>query len=548
MPTDVRIDVPFLGGGPAISEQILQGMHMGVQERQSQQRLKMEQDVDTAQIARDNAATNLANLQAQYEQEDRPDRKALLSNQLSKAQNDVAESTMRLKASRKQMQDMGIDPDAQYKPPQIPDFPKYMPGPNTPPELFQKFSSVHPNHQDRLASMYPEFFAKTPQMPTLENAPQQLFQAAAHVPPQTAQVFSMLHPDDQALLAKTRPADFVPAPEPEAPKTAFDRRIDTLRDSLGKMTADETAQFESGVLEAKQQSTQNLATGGGITYQPAVAALQAISRQRQETSRQNPTLSPSQISQFNSGMQARYQVLNPGQNLPQAFTLGTGATKSDFERIDKLMESTERAAGVKSQQDLNRTMRQQSQDLTLTIGEDKNGRLVALPADEARAAGLKNIYKAGAQESEKITNARNLVPLFNSTDPNDIGIIALATKLDKEGKLGPLAGRWNEFLSGKYGSGDPEYAELRTLMGLSTTALMQVHVGSRGGAFMLEHFQDLADAGKMDGPTLLTGLKTEARYIERKAMLPHAGAVRPSGAASAQDEAAAFMQKHSGKP
>ena len=32
--------------------------------------------------------------------------------------------------------------------------------------------------------------------------------------------------------------------------------------------------------------------------------------------------------------------------------------------------------------------------------------------------------------------------------------------------------------------------------------IMQAHVGSRGGSALLEHFEDLANAGKMDAPTL----------------------------------------------
>jgi hypothetical protein len=57
-------------------------------------------------------------------------------------------------------------------------------------------------------------------------------------------------------------------------------------------------------------------------------------------------------------------------------------------------------------------------------------------------------------------------------------------------------------------------------MGLATTALMQVHVGSRGGAFLLEHFDDLASAKKMDAPAFKAALDVENRYVTQKAMLP----------------------------
>ena len=37
-----------------------------------------------------------------------------------------------------------------------------------------------------------------------------------------------------------------------------------------------------------------------------------------------------------------------------------------------------------------------------------------------------------------------------------MSIVQLVDKLDSEGKLGPLACRWNEFMAGKFGAGDPE--------------------------------------------------------------------------------------------
>ena len=75
-------------------------------------------------------------------------------------------------------------------------------------------------------------------------------------------------------------------------------------------------------------------------------------------------------------------------------------------------------------------------------------------------------------------------------------------------------------MAGTLGKGDPEVEELRTKMGLLATGLMQVHVGARGSAQMLEHFEDMANAKKMDGPTLLSGLNAENNYVTRKAMIP----------------------------
>ena len=146
--------------------------------------------------------------------------------------------------------------------------------------------------------------------------------------------------------------------------------------------------------------------------------------------------------------------------------------------------------------------------------------------------------KADADMTNKALAARHWLTLANQQgdangDPSDMGIMQLIDKLDAEGKLGPLAGRWNDFMAGKWGAGDPEYAALRAKMGLSTTLLMQAHVGSRGGSALLEHFEDLANAGKMDGATLKSAMASEGNYVQDKAMDPSATNYRkpsvPSG-------------------
>lgn len=58
------------------------------------------------------------------------------------------------------------------------------------------------------------------------------------------------------------------------------------------------------------------------------------------------------VSQMNAGLTSRFQVLNPNKPLPPQFTLPANATQKDYERIDKLMQSTENATATKAQRDL----------------------------------------------------------------------------------------------------------------------------------------------------------------------------------------------------
>ena len=91
-------------------------------------------------------------------------------------------------------------------------------------------------------------------------------------------------------------------------------------------------------------------------------------------------------------------------------------------------------------------------------------------------------------------------------------------RLGKEGKLGVLAGRWNEFMAGKVGAGDPDYWRLRTnLAGLMASGTMMAHVGARGGQLLLEHFKSLMDTGKAEPELLLAAMDTLESWMRRYA-------------------------------
>ncbi len=265
------------------------------------------------------------------------------------------------------------------------------------------------------------------------------------------------------------------------------------------------------------------------------------------------------VDSLNKALETRYQVLNPGKPLPPQFTLKPGASPEDFGRIDKILEATEKATGTKAQQETADAIRAQTfelsrdkSDMNAVIGTDpKTGNDVLVPMGQAQKMGIQNPMKADADMVNKSQAARHWLQLANGQGdpkggPEDMGIMQLVDKLDAEGKLGPLASRWNDFLAGKYGAGDPDYAALRAKMGLSTTLLMQAHVGSRGGSALLEHFEDLANAGKMDGPTLKSSLGSEIAYVQQKAMDPEARNYRkPSSAASAPPAGATHTIKGS---
>lgn len=159
-------------------------------------------------------------------------------------------------------------------------------------------------------------------------------------------------------------------------------------------------------------------------------------------------------------------------------------------------------------------------DTNMYVGTDATGNQIAGTSDDLKTAGAQGVTKLDSDTGKKVVGARELISpdgLFNAVAQN-------VKTLTANGKIGTAASRWNDFMAGKVGEGDPDFQALRTNMGLLATKLMQVHVGARGSHEMLEHFQNLADYRIADASTLGSALKSEYRYVHGVAMLPKAGA------------------------
>jgi hypothetical protein len=239
---------------------------------------------------------------------------------------------------------------------------------------------------------------------------------------------------------------------------------------------------------------------------------------------------------LNSGLQTRWQVLNPGQSLPDWAKLNSNSTPMDFDRVDKLLEATEKGKATQAQQATVNAIRAQTFQLatakegynwvtgTATQGPSA-GKVVAVPQSDIQKYGIQDAGKMEDVDITKTQSGRQWLTLANKqapagAPPEDKGIGQLIDELDKDGKLGPLAGRWQEFMAGKFGAGDPEYTALRTKLDLSNTLLATVHSG-RLGPFLMENMQQLANAGKMDGATLKSAFKAEQDYVTDRAMDPN---------------------------
>lgn len=101
-------------------------------------------------------------------------------------------------------------------------------------------------------------------------------------------------------------------------------------------------------------------------------------------------------------------------------------------------------------------------------------------------------------------------------------------QLDKEGKLGVFASRYNEFMRGVgmenlSPQDKASYAQLAVDLGLVNTALMKIHTGSRGSTTIMTKFGDLINGGKMDAGTLKNSVHAAENWIHSYAQLVPTG-------------------------
>ncbi len=159
------------------------------------------------------------------------------------------------------------------------------------------------------------------------------------------------------------------------------------------------------------------------------------------------------VQQLNDAMTARYQVLHPGQPLPQQYQIPANATSKDYDRIDKALESEERAISTKAQQETSNEMRRQSAALAREAfqfrkdqAEDKANKPTA---DEQRRADLAKNMNENLDAYEDILKRRP--DLF-----------------------GPFAGRVTG-MKETFGTEDPDIAKLKAIEEQMGMAMVGAH-------------------------------------------------------------------------
>lgn len=141
--------------------------------------------------------------------------------------------------------------------------------------------------------------------------------------------------------------------------------------------------------------------------------------------------------------------------------------------------------------------------------------LISLADENGNAIGWKSPTAPTANIKTQAQQAQDLSKLFKDVKA-EIG------RAQQAGKIGPGAGRINEFLTGKVGAEDPEFARLRMLGALTLSGTLKAHFGARGGGEMIyKDFENRFNTGKMtmgDLNAALDGMSTfMGQYAKRVA-------------------------------
>jgi len=155
-------------------------------------------------------------------------------------------------------------------------------------------------------------------------------------------------------------------------------------------------------------------------------------------------------------------------------------------------------------------------------GKTGGGTSTAKPSSPAASLPGKIGTKASQDEEReaaylKRNNLKNLTSstrtMIEAAPKVENLIDRIGPQIDKiSSELGPASGRWTEFMAGKVGAKNPDYIALRSNVDLLTTLLMRMHVGARGGEYIMKHFKDMLDQGKQDPDNLRAALKEVRTY------------------------------------
>lgn len=286
-------------------------------------------------------------------------------------------------------------------------------------------------------------------------------------------------------------------------------------------------------------------TDAPYTSLEAYEALKKAGGKEREQTPANTPATPEAIADYQARLKgigldpksaATFSEVPPGTTMGELEKRYTDAKalremgQKDRENAIRDQERRDNAAERAKEHEETREDKQEKEGRTLVrVRDEKTGKTYVEALAKAKSDGVSPdaMEEVPAAEKTPIQDARLVVKVLNKKGdkPEQQGVFQLIDGLEKDGKLGVLQSRLNSFLAGGVGTlpgDDPRVMALLDKADLAMTLSMKAHFGVSGGRSpqMLEHFLNLANAKKMDGPALRAGFKAVNNYMEDRAEMP----------------------------
>lgn len=297
----------------------------------------------------------------------------------------------------------------------------------------------------------------------------------------------------------------------------------------GGMPLDPTQPSVQKTTEAPRQMTGRMLSMG--TDQQRTGEEQKVLRGRLLANPNLTDLQRTAIEAENAGLKVPANVFEPKQpaNLVQVDEGGKPVYRPASEAVGKPAYHAP----------------QQTATVTIQTVDDQ-GNPVTRVVKKSDAVGKDFAKPDGAQTATQKKNATNVLAHIADIEQE-------AEQINKLGLMGPVGGRWSDFMSGKIGAGElaagnPQAAELlgqfRSDVGLLKSGMAMVHGGARGGGSpaIMARMDALINANKMDLPLFKGATASFKKWLTQYAGKPEAG----GGATSEKPTAEELIKKYGG--
>jgi hypothetical protein len=158
-------------------------------------------------------------------------------------------------------------------------------------------------------------------------------------------------------------------------------------------------------------------------------------------------------------------------------------------------------------------------DVTKTVEKERED--ARSKQDNFRAETQKELKGMSSGNARMSPVTQRMVDLSKTTLPQVDKIMDETTKVAAQ--LGPATGRWNEFMTGKVGAPNPEFAHYKDEVDFLDSAITLAHSQGRVSNAIYQTFKQMFDTGKQSPENMIEALKVAKEWLTNYANMGQPG-------------------------